>query len=265
MKNLISISDAIFHRQDGVIERHDGFHVIRTPDNPNFWFGNFILFDRPPQEGEVDRWLEAHRQTFGDQLNHVTFAWDEPSPGATRQFLELGFEESNGIALSITEHPEAARTNPELEIRALQSDEDWQAMISQQERIDREDFAYPEGDGLFRKRQMAGARRMAEAGHGDWWGAYLRDLLVGGMGLFFDEHRSLGRFQCVTTVAEFRRKRVCTTLLDHVVRHAFKTVNPAQLIICTGAEEENAAIPVYRNFGFKEAMRGYAVIRKPES
>ena len=263
MQNLACRTDAIFHRRDGVIEEHPDYWIIRTPSNPSFWFGNYVLFKQAPRAGDLEGWLEIYHRAFGDTLNHLVLGWDEPVPGALQQFLDAGFIPSHGLALSLTVPPENTRINPELTIRPLGTQDEWEAMVAQQIEVDREDFTYPEDGGVFRRKQMVAAKQMAEAGHGDWWGAFLGAELVGGMGLYFDEGKTVGRFQYVSTAAKHRRQRVCTTILNHVVRHAFTQIKSEVLVICTDAEDDNPAIPTYRNFGFCDAMPNYAFRRPP--
>lgn len=265
MQNLVCRTDAIFHQRDGFIEEFPAYWVIRTPDNPSFWFGNYVLFKHAPQPGDLPRWREIHHRVFGSSLNHMVLGWDEPEPGSIQQFLDAKLIPSHGIALSLQAPPSGTRINPDLEIRALVEQSEWDAMLRQQIQIDRDDFAYPEDAGVFRTKQMVASKRMTDEGHGNWWGAFLNDQLVGGMGLYFDAAKSIGRFQYVTTAAAHRRKRVCSTILDHAVRHAFATVNPQTLVISTDAEDNNPAIPTYRNFGFRDAMRSYAFRQTPAS
>lgn len=258
MQNLASRTDAIFLKRDGFLEEHSDYWVIRTPDNPTFWFGNYILFKKAPGLGDLARWREIHDTVFDGSLNHMVLGWDEPALGETQQFVDAGLVATHGIALSLHTPPQNTRTNPNLVVRRLQGQSEWDAMTRQQYDADLQDFAYPGDDGVFRASQMAAAKRMADDGQGDWWGAFLDDQLVGGMGLFFDEARTIGRFQYVTTAITHRRQRVCTTILDHVVRDAFDRIKPEVLVICTGAEDDNPASPAYRNFGFREEMRNYA-------
>ena len=267
IRNLCYRTDAIFHLRDGFVEEFADHYAIRTPSNPTFWFGNFILFKQAPTKGDFSRWLEIHRQTFSTTLNHITLGWDEDHPGVTDEFLDAGFEVHDGISLSMAAYESGARINPALVVRKLRSDSEWKQMVDLQIEIDREDFDQGNDGGVFRTTQMKSLRTMAEEGHGDWWGAFHRDSeeLVGGMGLYFDADRTIGRFQYVTTRSSYRRQRVCTTLLDHVVRHAFERVQPEQLVISTGADDNNPAIQVYQNFGFSPADRSYALTKRRDS
>ena len=49
-------TDLNFVRFDGeLIERAD-YIVVRTPANPTYWWGNFLLFDQAPQAGDAAEW-----------------------------------------------------------------------------------------------------------------------------------------------------------------------------------------------------------------
>lgn len=262
IKNIGYRTDMIFHDRNGFVEEHADYFAIRTPTNPSFWFGNFILFARAPVAGDFEGWMNTHREVFGATLNHVTLSWDEPTPGFIDEFIAAGFRPSNGLALSMCTYGGGAAINPDIAVRTLHETSEWEAMLAQQIVADREDFGYPEDGGFFRRTEMKSLKAMAEDGQGHWWGAFDGPELVGGMGLYFDVERTVGRFQYVTTRASHRRQRVCTTLLDRAVRHAFETVKVKQLVICTGADDSNPAITAYRNFGFREAVRSYALTRR---
>lgn len=254
-------TDFIFHRPNGIVEEHADYWVVRTPNNPTFWFGNFILFKRAPKATDLKPWLKTHRNAFGEFLKHHIFGWDEPREGDISAFLEDGFQTSHGISLMMNEYSTPVPINPSITVRPIQTDEDWEAVLHEQELVDNIDFSYPDDNGVFRRKQMMAYQKLIEAGRGHWWGAFEHENLVGDMGLFFDETNEVGRFQNVSTHPAHRRKRICTTLLDHIVRHAFETVGAKQLVIATGAEEDNPAIPTYKNFGFQLAAPNYALKR----
>lgn len=259
--NVSNRTDFIFHRHEGAIEEHADHWVVRTPKNPTFWFGNFVLFQRAPRPGDLARWLEVHENAFGDSLNHQVFGWDEPREGDISEFLSAGFSPSHGIALSLQSPPRDTVINPELTVRPISTDAEWQQVLEQQIRVDRIDFKYPEDGGVFRRNQLKEDRQLAAEARGHWWGAFRGDQLAGNMGLFFDEQNQIGRFQNVATDPDFRRQRVCTTLLHHIVAHAFTEVGAEKLVICTSSEDENPAIPTYQSFGFQFEAPNYAVKR----
>ena len=192
IKNLGYRTDAIFHLRDGFVEEHAEYYAIRTPSNPDFWFGNFILFKQAPTAGDLSRWLQIHEHTFRSSLNHITFGWDEDHPGVAGEFIDAGFKVHDGIVLSMASYENLATVNPDLVVRKLRTDSEWKQMVDLQIEIDREDFKFRDDGGVFRSTQMNSLRNMAGEGHGDWWGAFHHTDLIGGMGLYFDADRSLG-------------------------------------------------------------------------
>ena len=45
-------SELIFHRADGEVidcRAEHGCRVIRTPSNPTYYWGNYLLFERAPE------------------------------------------------------------------------------------------------------------------------------------------------------------------------------------------------------------------------
>ena len=63
---------------DTVVERRDGYLVVRSPGNPSHYWGNLLLFDDPPSDGDGPRWKALFAETFGDEsrVRHRTFACD---------------------------------------------------------------------------------------------------------------------------------------------------------------------------------------------
>ena len=61
-----------------VVERRDGYTVVRSPSNPTHYFGNLLLFDDAPRAGDGGRWEELFAAEFGrdPRIRHCTLAWD---------------------------------------------------------------------------------------------------------------------------------------------------------------------------------------------
>ena len=52
-------SDLIFPAFDGQISASGEALVVRTPSNPHYYWGNFMLYERAPREGEAAAWIAA--------------------------------------------------------------------------------------------------------------------------------------------------------------------------------------------------------------
>jgi len=80
-----------------VVERRDGYLVVRSPSNPSHYWGNFLLFDDPPRDGDGSRWEAQFAEAFADEsrVRHRTFAWDQTDGaiGAARsEFVDRGYD-----------------------------------------------------------------------------------------------------------------------------------------------------------------------------
>src|SRR4051794_21426460 len=89
---------------DAVVERYDGFLVVRSPGNPSHYWGNLLIFDDPPGDGDGARWEALFAEAFADEprVRHRTFAWDctDGDIGAARSaFVDRGYELDASVAL----------------------------------------------------------------------------------------------------------------------------------------------------------------------
>ena len=125
---------------DRVIERRDGYLVARSPGNPTFYWGNFLLFDREPAPGDAPRWEALFDEEFGDEprVRHRAFGWDrtDGEPGAVHQeFGPRGYsiEQMAGlVAERLVPHP---RASADVLVRPLDpaADEElWDAVVELQ-------------------------------------------------------------------------------------------------------------------------------------
>ncbi len=82
---------------DHTVTRRDGYLVVRSPTNPAFWFGNFLLFDDAPRPGDGERWERLFEREFADEprVRHRTLRWDRPdgeTGATTEEFTARGYD-----------------------------------------------------------------------------------------------------------------------------------------------------------------------------
>lgn len=118
-------SELIFHCADGEVldcRAEHGCRVIRTPSNPTFFWGNYLLFDRAPVAEDAVRWprlferLIAGRQP---ESTHRAFGWIEDSPGDIVRFVEGGYQINNAAVMLSTRVPEVPAPTLGVQLRAL--------------------------------------------------------------------------------------------------------------------------------------------------
>jgi len=240
----------IFPAFDGEIVDRGDYLVIRSPANPTFYWGNYLLFCRTPQDGDYSKWRDLFASEIGapPEIEHQAFGWDSPEgdTGVIEPFLQGGFRPNNGVVLTGTDLRPPAKASELVSVRALMSDSDWEQAIDNQVVCREPEFEETEYR-VFRQRQMNRYRAMVEFGLGDWFGAFAEKRLVADLGIFHDE--GIGRFQSVQTHPDFRRRGIAGTLIVAAGRQAMAGHNLNSLVIV--AEEASSPSRLYESLGFQ--------------
>lgn len=242
-------TDLIFPTFDGEIIDRGDYLAIRTPSNPSYYWGNILLFSKPPEEGDFDRWCDLFTKEIGSPplTTHKVFGWDSVhgEAGLVAPFLEAGFQLNRSEVLSLKSLTPPRRPSDLVTVRPLQRDSEWDQALNNQvicRDPEHEEATYR----TFRERQMARYRKMMEANLGDWYGAFIDRRLVADLGIFYRE--GLGRYQTVQTHPDFRRRGIAGKMVFEAARQAKEKFNLHTLVII--AEGESAAAKLYRSVGF---------------
>jgi GNAT superfamily N-acetyltransferase len=242
-------TDLIFSVFNGpVIDRGDHL-VIRTPSNPTFYWGNFLLFDAPPRDGDFVRWRELFAGEIGmpPDVKHEAYGWDttQGETGQVGPFLDAGFKLIRSSVLA-TARLVPPRSSPSgIEVRSLTTQQDWLQALDNQVRC-REPEHEEAGYRAFKKRQMASYQSMVASGMGAWFGAFDGGELVADLGIFHDGR--LARYQSVETHPDRRRQGIGGTMVYQAGLHALTKFGVDQLVIV--ADYQSAASRLYRSLAF---------------
>jgi hypothetical protein len=225
-----------------VADRGD-YLVVRSPGNPNYWWGNFLLLAGIPEPGAGGAWLDRFAVEF-PAARHVALGVDASSAEAVipYEFIAAGLEVSRETVLTAAEVRPPPHPNSEAEIRPLTSDDDWRQSVDLGIRCF--DGAEPT---LYLERRAAVRRQLTQAGRGTWFGAFTGGRLLAQLGLF-DVGDGLARYQHVETDPEARRQGLSGTLVWHAGRYGTDVLGARTLVIV--AETAGEAIRVYRSCGF---------------
>ncbi len=220
--------------------------VLRSADNPSFWWGNFLLLPQVPAPEETDAWLERFARTY-PAGTHVALGFDgtDGRMEDLTAFADRGLTCEALTVMSATEVTPPPRPNSEATYRSLDSDADWAqsielrvACIEDQDPVTYRDFAV---------RKVATYRQLVDRGHGGWFGAFVDGELVAQMGLYA-AGAGLARFQSVETHPDARGRGLAGTLVHRVSRHGLDRLGAHTLVMV--ADPSYLAVRVYRSVGF---------------
>ncbi len=264
LRSLGYRTDLIFPSSDGEIIDRGDYLVIRTHSNPTFYWGNFLLFNHPPLEGDFSMWRELFTNEIGKppQVIHQAFGWDttKDEKGFIEPFLESGFLLEHTAVLTTPRDRLVPKASPGFTFRPLQSEDDWNQSIENQV-ICREPIFSEAGYRLFRQLQVERYRDMVSRELGAWFGAFSGSRLVADLGIFCNGE--LGRYQSVQTHPDFRRRGIAGALVYFAGLYAMDQFNLETLVIV--AEEDSVAKRLYESIGFKFAEHQLGIWKSDKS
>lgn len=257
ISSLAFRTDLALARLAGSEVEDRGDHVVvRTPDNPDYYWGNFLLLPRAPSSVEIPGWEARFAATF-PRCRHR--AYGVASPDGTRAdlagFADAGLEVDASTVMTATAVGEPPRPNREATYRPLHTDDDWEQQVGLWSSSE-EDGVTPE----FVRAKVAAERRMTEVGAGAWWGAFEGDRLLSSMGLFAASP-GLARFQQVQTHPDARGRGLAGTLVHRVGRYGLEELGARTLVMV--ADPEYLAIRIYRSVGFEATETQLQAQRRP--
>lgn len=263
IKSVAYRTDLIFPAFEGEIIDHGNYLVIRTPANPTFYWGNFLLFDQPPGEGDYTKWRVAFSKEIGShpEVSHQSFGWDttDGEKGVIQPFLDAGYCLEHSTVLTTRPDDLVTKDSSGITIRRLQTEDDWNQSIKNQV-ICREPNFSEDGYRVFRQGQAKRNRHMVSKGLGAWFGAFSGDRLVGDLGIF--HHHGLGRYQSVQTHPDFRRRGIAGALVYSAAVYALQQYSLETLVIV--AEAGSPAERLYKSIGFQFAEYQLGISKSDE-
>lgn len=241
------------------IERHERHVVVRTPANPTYWWGNFVLFADPVGAQELSGRLELFADAFPD-AEHVAWGIDstDGAAGDVEALVAAGFEVGRDTVLTASELRPPART-VDAELRPLRGDADWRRAFELHVACaDPADEAVTEE---FLDGRVAAARALTERGHATWFGAFANGTMLSSLGIVSDGS-GLSRFQAVETHPDARRRGLASALV-HLAGQTALDGGATRLVIV--ADPDYHAIGIYRSLGFAETETTVQLTRRPPS
>jgi GNAT superfamily N-acetyltransferase len=240
------------------IDDRGSYLVIRSPANPTYWWGNFLLLANPPRPGEAEDWLATFAAAFPD-AKHIALGIDvtEVSAVNIRDFTSLGLRLQRSAVLTARDLNQPPHPNRTATIRHLTGDADWQQAAALRAVLNEGE---PGAEPTFLHARVAAERALTEAGHGVWFGAFLNGELVAQLGLVTDG-KGIARYQNVETHPSARRKGLAGTLVWQAGRYGLTDLGASTLVML--ADPLDVAIRVYRSVGFTDTETQVGFERQP--
>lgn len=240
------------------IEERRDYLVVRSPSNPNYWWGNFLLLAAPPLTGEAGRWLATFAAEFPD-ARHVALGIDVTEAGTVdvSELVSEGLQVQREAVLTARAVHEPPHPNTAATCRTLAGDNDWQQAAELRAEVSE---GGPSADPEFLAQRIAAERALTEAGHGSWFGAFLDGKLLAQLGLITDGS-GIARYQTVETHPSARRQGLAGTLVWQAGLHGLGADGADTLVIV--ADPDEAAIRAYRSVGFADAETQIGLERQP--
>ena len=241
------------------VEHRDGYVVVRTPANPTYFWGNFVLFATAVAPGDVAARLELFAGEF-PAAAHVAWGIDtvDGTVGADDELVAAGFHVGRDTVLTASALQRPARP-ADAELRPVESGDDWSQALALH--IACADPADEHVTEEFLAGWVAAARALCDRGHATWFGAFDDGELLSSLGIVSDGS-GLARFQSVETHPEARRRGLASALVHHAGRTALDD-GATRLVIV--ADPGYHAIGIYRSLGFVESETQVQLTRPPGS
>jgi ribosomal protein S18 acetylase RimI-like enzyme len=242
------------------IEDRGDYQVVRTPHNPTYWWGNFLLLSQLPAADDTDRWLDLFAAEFPGTA-HVALGIDgvDGQVESLSAFAERGLKCEAATVMSASAVHEPPRPNRDATYRQLSSDVDWASSVELNAACNEEDEEEV-GYRKFAARKVATNQALVEAGHGGWFGAFLDGELVAQLGLL-SASPGLARFQWVETHPDARGRGLAGTLVHHAAQYGFDDLGAETLVMV--ADPDYLAVRVYRSVGFTDGETQLQVSNPP--
>ncbi len=264
-RSLVRATDIDVLPADRVLLRRDAYWVVRSPSNPGHYWGNVLIFDRPPEVGDGERWPRAFATEF-PELGHCTLAWDGTDGAlgaAAEEFPGFILETTVGLLAApgdLRPHP---RANREVTVSSLRPDADaaaWAEIVELWESQQADDPGpTPPDYRAFAESRLGELRELFRRDRGAWFVARDGDRIAGSLGVVVTGGRA--RFQAVDTRREFRGRGIASRLVGEAAAEVARRWPVERFVI--GADPEYHALGIYESLGFVRVEQVSGLCRWP--
>ena len=254
LNSLLLKTSLIFARNESEIVERESYLAIKTPTNPGYHWGNFLIFKNPPEDGQIETWkkLFAREFPYYSEIKHYVFAWDELKAPSSPEYLAHGMELEKSVGLVAKELVRPKHFNEDIIVRPLQSEDEWMAADELQTSTRLETYSYKEYFE-FKRKQSLSYQKLVQKKQGYRFGAFLKGQLVADLGIFHENR--VARYQNVATHPDFRNRGICSTLVYTAGQIILSEGQVDQMVMV--ADPDYHAARIYESVGFKPKEESY--------
>jgi GNAT superfamily N-acetyltransferase len=240
----------VLRRSGSRIVAADGHLVVETPDNPSYYWGNFIYITDPGLAGRPADCLALMAQVFPD-ATHVAIGLPGPAVAEAWQGHDVAIERDEVLVSDVP--PTGRDLPPGYHARPL-AGADWEQSIHNE--VAGSGASDVQAYTDFARRRALSRRRMVADGSACFFGAFSGEELVAELGIVLCEAGA--RYQSVATVPAHRRRGLASHLLDLAGRWAKDRGATMWVIV---VEPGSDAARLYRASGFRPADESWQAFR----
>ncbi|MEO5664019.1 MAG: GNAT family N-acetyltransferase [Nocardioides sp.] len=234
--------------------------VIRTPSNPTYFWGNFLVLEQLPVPGGEREVIGAFHTEF-PEAEHVSIGIDgvDDLTEQLQPFVDADMEADVGTVLTAGALTEPRPVAEGVVIRPLESDDDWE----QRARLAHHLWAKTEEATFmtYARGKNEQERALVAKGVGQRFGAFVDDAMVSTAAVFVT-HAGVARYQTVETHPDHRRQGLAAAVVHAAGEHALAAYKLEKLVIA--ADTDGDAIRLYRGLGFSDVERHNTLERRPQ-
>jgi hypothetical protein len=162
---------AVLRETGSTIEDRGDHLVVRTPQNPTFHWGNWLLVIDPATVDDASRWIETFAATF-PSANWLAIGLAR-MPDAVTAWTDHGIELGMDDVLSTRELPRQTPLAPGYTVRRLTGDADWEQLVARELAENARTAEYPQAthEDFVRARARA-HRQLSERDVAAFFGAF---------------------------------------------------------------------------------------------
>lgn len=251
-------TDLAVLRHTGSVFDDRGDHVVvRSPHNPTFHWGNFVMVTDGDAVDDGARWASVFQDAF-PAAGWVSLGLIR-CPDDVSSWIEQGLEVELDEVLTTTALPRQTPLAEGYTVRRLESDDDWAAHVRRAlAENDRTQESPPDSYAVYMEAQARARRGLSDRGVAAFFGAFDGDTLAADLGIV--RCGTTARYQSVGTDEEHRRRGLASHLLGVAARWSAEHGCHRWVII---TESTNPAGRVYRSVGFEPDLGNAQAYRKP--